>query len=123
MKSARGSGFPSQGLTEENFAEKQEYFYTRYLQYQLGNYVQKGAFITRTSLLYGNAQDGVVADLTKLESSGTTDDVYIVKLDKNVPQKIRMFVWLEGQDIDCTHSVTGYSAMVSIELAGSQVQE
>ena len=47
------------------------------------------------------------------------DDVYIIKLERNVPQRIRMFIWLEGQDVDCVNYVSTSSLVVNLELAGA----
>ena len=46
------------------------------------------------------------------------EEYYIVKLEKNVPQRIRMFVWLEGQDVDCALSAFADSLALGLELAG-----
>jgi hypothetical protein len=56
--------------------------------------------------------------IKKVENAGATDDVYIIQLERNVPQRIRMFIWLEGQDIDCVDSVNSARFAVNIELAG-----
>ena len=45
-------------------------------------------------------------------------DVEIIKLERNVPQRVRMFIWLEGQDIDCSDKISSARFAVSIELAG-----
>ena len=42
----------------------------------------------------------------------------LIKLERNVPQRIRMFIWLEGQDVDCVDSVRSSNFAVNIELAG-----
>ena len=50
-----------------------------------------------------------------------TDGAVIVKLKRNTPQRVRMFIWLEGQDIDCRSSgtVRASELALKIELAGS----
>ena len=58
-------------------------------------------------------------ELASLEASGATEDVYITKLEKNVPQRIRMYVWIEGQDIDCIDSTQVGRLAISLELAAS----
>ena len=100
-------------------AEIKAAFYGEYLQYQVMPYVNKGSFVQMTSALY--AYDGTVGaeQLTGLNQAGATDDVIIVQLEKNVPQRIRMFIWLEGQNIDCTGSIGAQDLALSIELAGS----
>lgn len=91
-------------------------FYHQYLQGQVAPYVQPGGFIQNTSDL-----DGFVSaeDLAKLPTAGATDDVYIIELERNVPQRIRMFVWLEGQDVDWDVSAAADSFALNIEFAGS----
>lgn len=94
--------------------------------YQAGNigaYVRSGDFYKLTSALYEHAADGVVnaEALNKIATAGATDDVMITKLTSNTPQKIRMYVWLEGQDADCTNtsSVEASTLALSLELSGA----
>ena len=62
---------------------------------------------------------GCTADQVEaLDTAGATEDVFIIELERNVPQRIRMFIWLEGQDVDCVDSVNSSSFMLNIELAG-----
>lgn len=99
-------------------------FYGSYLQGQISPYITKGDFIRRTSQLYTDMYlNGGVATADKLyddKHPGATEDegIYIIKLERNVPQRIRMFIWLEGQDIDCLKSVNSSCFAVNIELAG-----
>lgn len=104
-------------MTSEEVADV---FYGNYLQGQISPYVHKGGFVQYTSNLYANlpfSQSFVPADVLANETKGATDDVYIIKLERNVPQRIRMFIWLEGQDMDCIDSVSTSRFAVSIELA------
>ena len=100
-------------------AEIKQAFYGEYLQYQVMPYVNKGSFVQMTSALYAYGQTVDAQQLSGLNRAGATSDVTIVKLEKNVPQRIRMFIWLEGQDIDCTAGVGAQDLALSIELAGS----
>lgn len=104
-------------------AEKAEsILYDEYLQGQVSPYVTKGDFITQTSNLSAKCTDDGAAnelELASLATSGATEDVYIVELEKNVPQRIRMFVWLEGQDVDCSDNVDVGRLALSLELAAS----
>ena len=93
-------------------------FYGSYLQGQLTPYVDKGDFISRTGDLYLHTGKVSAQQLAAVETAGATEDVYIVRLEENVPQRIRMFVWLEGQDADCTDGVDASRIAVNIELAG-----
>ena len=102
-------------------SEQMNFFYGKYLQGQISPYVEKGRFFGRTENLYShlNNYNGVVPpDALDSDQKGATEDVYIIKLERNVPQRIRMFIWLEGQDIDCIDSVSSARFAVNIELAG-----
>jgi len=97
-------------------------FYGNYLQGQMATLVNKGGFLKRTDYFYDklNLNDGKLSAqaLSKVETAGATDDVWIIQLERNVPQRIRMFIWLEGQDWDCVDSVNSARFAVNIELAG-----
>lgn len=89
------------------------------------DYVNKGQFIQNTGKLYENlGQDHTVlqATLEQMAKAGANESSSIVTLERNVPQRIRMFIWLEGQDADCVSgaSVSGFA--MRIELAGSTVK-
>lgn len=95
-------------------------FYDAYLQGQISPYVQKGGFVDYTGNLYTqlSLNDGVVpADYLENQNNGATNDVYIIELERNVPQRIRMFIWLEGQDVDCVNSISMSRFALNIELA------
>ena len=94
-----------------------EFFYNTYLQGQVEPFVNKGAFVKRAE----NLVDGL--ELTPGLTAGATDDVYIIRLQRDTPQRIRMFVWLEGQDADCTNVTQATSVMLNLELAGSTTRE
>ena len=89
------------------------------------DYVDKGQFIQNTDKLYtGLGQDDTVSWVTleQMAKAGANESNSIVTLERNVPQRIRMFIWLEGQDADCVSgaSVSGFA--MRIELAGSTVK-
>lgn len=89
------------------------------------DYVDKGQFIQNTDKLYtGMGQDDTVSWVTleQMAKAGANESNSIVTLERNVPQRIRMFIWLEGQDADCVSgaSVSGFA--MRIELAGSTVK-
>lgn len=110
------------GETTQTLKDK---FYIDTLQYQLHTFVNKGNFLSNTANLYTVAESGnKIADaeeLRNLAQSGATDDVYMTQLTGSVPQRVRMFIWLEGQDIDCINSAATSDFAISIELAGSNV--
>lgn len=89
------------------------------------DYVNKGQFIQNTDKLYANLkEDHTVSRVTleQMAKAGANESNSIVTLERNVPQRIRMFIWLEGQDADCVSgaSVSGFA--MRIELAGSTVK-
>lgn len=108
------------GLNEESATHR---FYNDYLQWQVIPYITTGEFFAYTETLYANASNGYVSPAKVAENltvAGATDDVYIIELERNTPQRIRMFIWLEGQDADCATSSAGASSFVlNLELAGS----
>ena len=95
-----------------------EYLLNQYLKGQLSGYITSGQFVKSTRDL----QDGVRLDKENIEKYGAADDAVIVSLKKNVPQRIRMFVWLEGQDIDCTNEAALKTLLLNLELAGETKQ-
>jgi len=110
------------GKKVENVAYAESMLYDTYLQGQFSPYVTRGSFITETNKLFEKCLDDGEAtelELASLEASGATEDVYITKLEKNVPQRIRMYVWIEGQDIDCIDSTQVGRLAISLELAAS----
>ena len=89
------------------------------------DYVNKGKFVKNTETLYAKAgEDHTVRGdiLERMDKAGANESNSIVTLERNVPQRIRMFIWLEGQDADCVSgaSVSGFA--MRIELAGSTVK-
>lgn len=108
---------PKQSYTESELDSR---FYNDYIQGQISPYVNKGQFFTNTGNLYAQAAKGVATaqELDELSQSGATPKVHIIQLERNVPQRIRMFIWLEGQDVDCIGSVNSARFAVNLELAG-----
>ena len=73
-------------------------FYNEQLQNVIAPYVNRGLFIRDTAYLYESAsKKGYVfsesPSFNKL--GGATDSAVIATLEKNVPQRVRMFIWLE----------------------------
>lgn len=102
--------------------EVERAFYTDYLQGQYAGYMDTGAFFKSTAALYQalSPEGSVSADsLAALPEAGATEDVVIATLQKNVPQRIRVFFWLEGQDADCIKNAASSGLAVNIQLAGS----
>ena len=45
----------------------------------------------------------------------------IVTLKKDTPIKVRLFIWIEGQDVDCWNDIAAGKFVVNLELAGETV--
>ena len=86
-----------------------------------GGYVERGRFIKNVGALASFLDDGVVSseEMSSVEKTGATHDSCITILEKNCPQRIRMFVWIEGTDVDCTDLRGSLDLSLSLELAGS----
>lgn len=100
-------------------------FYGDYLQQQVAPYVHAADFVKSTSNLYRFESQGTVSaeNVQVAGFAGATDDVYIVELEKNIPQRIRMFVWLEGLDSDSVNIAEASGFALNLELAGSTIQD
>lgn len=107
---------------EQTVSELKDLFYRERLAGQLAPYMTIGRFVANTSNLCAAAKAAggqLSADAEALaDTAGATNDVYITTLRKNMPQRIRMFIWIEGQDADCVNH-TAADFAVNIELAGS----
>lgn len=89
-------------------------FYTKALGGQYRPYVTSGQFYQRAADLYENAEN-----VASAPTSGASADGVILRLKANQPQRIRLFVWLEGQDADCTNDAQNALLGIHLELAGS----
>lgn len=97
--------------------------YMSYLRGQEGAYLDAGVFLRDTAALYAAATDGEVSAeaVQAAATAGASDGAVITRLERNTPQRVRMYLWLEGQDPDCrnTGSVDLTQVALKIELAGS----
>lgn len=109
-----------QGLSAAELTKK---FYEEYLGNQVSPYVEKGDFVRSTQNFYNAAVNGTVGAeyLAEGFTAGATNDVYIVRLEKDVPQRIRLFIWIEGEDVDCVNSAIASAFAFRVELAGSNL--
>ena len=111
------------GRTYRSAADAQNEFYCEYLQGRLLPYLEQGSFVKSTAELYEgiDSQNGSLSreELDGIELSGATEDACIAHLEKNVPQRVRMFIWIEGQDPDCFGAVGSTALALNVELAGS----
>lgn len=107
-------------LTAEQAAEL---FYAKYLQGQYSFLVQKGHFFPQSRALFTQLDPTTRTIertvLNTYETAGATEDAVIVRLERNVPQRIRVFIWLEGQDADCTGATENLRFAVNLQLAGA----
>ena len=107
-------------LTAEQAAEL---FYAKYLQGQYSFLVQKGHFFPKSATLSTQLDPTTrtieSTVLNTYETAGATEDAVIVRLERNVPQRIRVFIWLEGQDADCTGAAENLRFAVNLQLAGA----
>lgn len=108
-------GMDTQGMSAQ---EIHRAFYGNYLQGQLSPYVQKGSFIEKSQDLSKFGESITAEQLKELDTAGATKDTQIIRLEQHVPQRIRMFLWLEGQDVDCVNQVSASSFALELELAG-----
>ncbi|MFI3228272.1 MAG: hypothetical protein R3Y09_12835 [Clostridia bacterium] len=97
-------------------------FFQEHLLGKYSEYITKGEFIKDTSKLYelADAETQTVSkeNIGYAEQAGVTENAVIVSLQANVPQRIRMYIWLEGQDIDCENNIIASNLVLSVELAG-----
>lgn len=118
----------SQDISLEAFSPEEltKKFYEEYLGNQFSAYVDKGQFVKSTENLYNAASVSGTASADYLGeefTAGATDDAYIITLQKNVPQRIRMFVWVEGADVDCASGISASAFAMQLELAGSNTTD
>ncbi len=120
----RAWGFGKANLDSMTSEEIMQEFYGEYMQNALLPYVRMGRFVKHSSVLYHFAYETTTNSVSAEQMSdsvfmaGATEDTYIVHLEKNVPQRIRMFIWLEGQDVDCIDMSRVLNIALSVELAG-----
>lgn len=122
LQQAFDTAVVNETFNKKDLQEIRNKFYKTFLQEQLATYVDDADFYTHTGNLYALSKSGVVGKETLAQNAhlaGATDDVYIVDLQKNIPQRIRMFIWLEGQDVDCNNDAAESGIAINIELAGS----
>ena len=91
-----------------------------YLQWQLAGVVNSGMFASRT-FYTGESDASEPIDMASVGDGAVTEDVSIVTLRAGEPQRVRMYIWLEGQDIDCVPDGSVRNLVLNIELAGASV--
>ncbi len=58
-----------------------------------------------------------LVDVSKMTTDIAGSNV-IVTLKKDTPLKVRLFIWIEGQDVDCWNDIAAGRFIVNLELAG-----
>jgi len=76
-----------------------------------------GRFVADTAELMNALDENTNMAPIGINTSIASEPV-IISLTKDNPQKIRMFVWLEGQDVDCWNDVAAGSFVINLEFAG-----
>ncbi len=97
-------------------------FFQNGLGWYVQPYITRGSFFVNTKNLYNAANEGTVGkdEVSALKKAGATDDVYITRLTRNTPQRIRMFIWLEGEDADCKNVSNGTTEfIINLEFSGA----
>lgn len=100
-----------EGLLNKDALAVARQFYTEKLNGLYRPYVNSGQFYQHAADLYENAENAPI--------SGAATDGVILRLKANQPQRIRLFVWLEGQDADCINDAQNALLGIHLELAGS----
>ena len=87
--------------------------------------------IVKLKELFGNAASSGGLNTVDLETkllnqTGGADiagDTIVFELKDDKPVRCRMFIWIEGQDVDCWNDIAGGAFKVNIELAGESKPE
>jgi hypothetical protein len=64
------------------------------------------------------SENGTAAPGEDPDNISIVSDTYIVRLEKDVPQRVRLFIGREGQDADCWNDIATGSFIINLELAG-----
>ena len=115
------SSMLKQDLTNKTEEEIMQKFYYDTWQNHYSDYVTRATFFKNTKELYYSGDGSITTqeNMMYVGEASTTGNAIIVSLDRNVPQRVRMYVWLEGQDVDCVREAALEYFAIGIELAGS----
>jgi hypothetical protein len=78
-----------------------------------------GRFLTDDDVSAAYAAGGTV--IPTADSAGEIASKVILTLKQEDPVKVRLFIWLEGQDVDCWNDIAAGSFVVNLELAGESI--
>ena len=70
-----------------------------------------------TALTADDANNTRMAEVEEMPTDIAGSNV-IVTLKKDTPLKVRLFIWIEGQDVDCWNDIAAGRFIVNLELAG-----
>ena len=79
-----------------------------------------------TSLIVGtnSRNDNYTGHITNdLSATDLCSSVSLTTLKKDKPQKIRLYFWLEGQDVDCWNDIADTDFLVNLEFVGDVVKQ
>ena len=81
-----------------------------------------------TSLTVGDDKNSnYTGHITNISDNTTATDlrssVSLTTLKKDKPQKIRLYFWLEGQDVDCWNDIADTDFLVNLEFVGDVVKQ
>lgn len=106
---------------QKNQKPSMDDFYKKTIGESYLSYVYADELIESTWDLYlGSHMDYATKDeVSVIKTTNAIREKEMVVLKKNVPQRIRMFVWIEGQDVDCNSNAANQNIAIRLELAGS----
>ncbi len=81
----------------------------------MGLFVKNSGALLRAA---AESENGTAAPGEDPDNISIVSDTYIVRLEKDVPQRVRLFIWIEGQDADCWNDIATGSFIINLELAG-----
>lgn len=78
-----------------------------------------------TSLIVGDSRNNnYTGHITNdLSATDLRSSVSLTTLKKDKPQKIRLYFWLEGQDVDCWNDIADTDFLVNLEFVGDVVRQ
>lgn len=60
----------------------------------------------------------LIDEVKYVEGEFIDDDTTLFDLKSEVAKKITLYIWLEGQDIDCTNALSGGSVLANLQFKG-----
>ncbi len=82
-----------------------------------GDVAEFGRFVRYSNTLNNGSVTTFPENDTGTDLASTT---MVVDLEKDTPQKVTMFIWIEGQDADCWNDIASGSFVVNLEFAAQE---